>query len=80
MATMIKKLCDCDDRSEYLLDIIDSNLKEFPELQMMVLAHNKSLLKYLYEGAMGRNIADGDIGYYLGGMKSDKLKESESKG
>ena len=25
---------------------------------------------------MGRNIADGDIGYYLGGMKSDKLKES----
>lgn len=78
-STMIKKLCDCDDRSEYLLDIIDSNLKEFPELQMMVLAHNKSLLKYLYEGAMGRNIADGDIGYYLGGMKSDKLKESESK-
>jgi superfamily II DNA or RNA helicase len=45
----------------------------------MVLAHNKSLLKYLYEGAVKRNIADGSIGYYLGGMKSEKLKESEGK-
>lgn len=78
-STMIKKLCDCDDRSEYLLDIVESNLKEFPELQLMVLAHNKSLLKYLYEGAVKRNIADGSIGYYLGGMKSEKLKESEGK-
>lgn len=78
-STMIKKLCDCDDRSEFLLDIVESNLNEYPELQMMVLAHNKSLLKYLYEGAMKRNIADGDIGYYLGGMKAEKLKESESK-
>ena len=59
--------------------IVESNLNEYPELQMMVLAHNKSLLKYLYEGAMKRNIADGDIGYYLGGMKAEKLKESESK-
>ena len=78
-STMIKKLCDCDDRSEFLLDIVESNLNEYPELHMMVLAHNKSLLKYLYEGAMKRNIADGDIGYYLGGMKAEKLKESESK-
>ena len=78
-STMIKKLCDCDDRSEYLLDIVESNLKEYPELQLMVLAHNKSLLKYLYEGSVKRNIADGSIGYYLGGMKSEKLKESEGK-
>jgi superfamily II DNA or RNA helicase len=78
-STMIKKLCDCDDRSEFLLDIVESNLKEYPELQLMVLAHNKSLLKYLYEGSVKRNIADGSIGYYLGGMKSEKLKESEGK-
>ena len=78
-STMIKKLCECDDRSEFLLDIIESNLEEYPELQMMVMAHNKSLLKYLYEGAIKRNIAGGDVGYYLGGMKSAKLKESEDK-
>ncbi len=78
-STMIKKLCECDDRSEYILDIIESNLVEFPELQMMVMAHNKSLLKYLYDGALKRNISGGSIGYYLGGMKSEKLKESEGK-
>jgi superfamily II DNA or RNA helicase len=76
-STMIKKLCECDDRSEYILDIIQSTLDEFPELQMMVMAHNKSLLKYLYEGAIGRGIAGGSVGYYLGGMKTAKLKESE---
>ena len=76
-STMIKKLCECDDRSEYILDIIQSTMDEFPELQMMVMAHNKSLLKYLYEGALGRGIAGGSVGYYLGGMKTAKLKESE---
>ena len=45
----------------------------------MLLGHNKSLLKFMFEGIKGRNIANGDVGYYVGGMKEKDLKISESK-
>ena len=51
--------------------------KENPDQQIMVLAHNKSLLKYLYDAIFTRNIET--VGYYIGGMKEAALKESESK-
>jgi superfamily II DNA or RNA helicase len=41
------------------------------------LAHNKSLLKYLYDAIEHRNIAS--VGYYIGGMKEAALKKSETK-
>jgi superfamily II DNA or RNA helicase len=43
----------------------------------MILAHNKSILTYLYDAINHHQIAD--VGYYVGGMKKEKLKESESK-
>tara|TARA_Y100000992_G_C21131417_1_gene426771 strand:+ start:92 stop:616 length:525 start_codon:yes stop_codon:yes gene_type:complete len=52
-------------------------LKENPEQQIMILAHNKSLLKYLFDAVSSREIAS--VGYYVGGMKEKDLKESESK-
>ncbi len=78
-STMIGKLVKCDDRSEYLLDILESVYLEYPSLQVMVLSHTKSLLKYLYEGIKKRNIVNGDVGYYVGGMKALDLKDSESR-
>jgi superfamily II DNA or RNA helicase len=41
------------------------------------LAHNKSLLTYLHDAISHRNIAS--VGYYVGGMKEEYLKVSESK-
>jgi superfamily II DNA or RNA helicase len=43
----------------------------------MILAHNKSILKYLYDAIVHRNIST--VGYYIGGMKEAALKESETK-
>jgi superfamily II DNA or RNA helicase len=43
----------------------------------MVLAHNRSLLKYIYESIGHKGIAT--AGYYLGGMKEVDLKETETK-
>ena len=43
----------------------------------MILAHNKSVLKYLHDAIEHRNIAS--VGYYVGGMKESALKETESK-
>jgi superfamily II DNA/RNA helicase len=52
-------------------------LKEDNKQQVIVLAHNKNLLKYLHDALKTRNIST--VGYYVGGMKEQALKESESK-
>jgi superfamily II DNA or RNA helicase len=43
----------------------------------MILAHNKSILKYLHDSISHKNIAT--VGYYIGGMKESALKETEGK-
>lgn len=75
-STMISTLCDCVDRSDFLIRIIRNEMAENPDQQMMILAHNKSLIHHLYD-----RIAEFEpsVGFYLGGMKQKDLKESESK-
>ena len=76
-STMITKLCDYGPRSDFIIRVIRDLLEEEPEKQIMILCHNRSLLTYLYEGITHLNFAT--IGYYVGGMKQDKLKETEVK-
>ena len=76
-STMISKLCLFSPRTEFILKIITDLLSENPQQQIMILAHNKSILKYLYDAIQYRNIAT--VGYYIGGMKEQALKESENK-
>ena len=78
-STMIVKLCDYNRRSEFILKVLVDMFEENPEQQIIVLAHNKSLLKYLYDAIEHRNIAGGSVGYYIGGMKEAALKKSETK-
>jgi superfamily II DNA or RNA helicase len=77
-SVMISKLCNYSMRSEFILKVCKDQLDlERENQQIMILAHNKSLLKYLHDAIEHRNIAT--VGYYVGGMKQEKLKESESK-
>ena len=76
-STMISKLCEYNRRSEFVLKVLSDMLKENPNQQVMILAHNKNLLKYLHDAVAHRNIAN--VGYYVGGMKESALKETESK-
>ena len=76
-STMITKLCSYSHRSEFILKILKRELEEKPEQQVMILAHNKNLLIYLFKAIEYRNIAS--VGYYVGGMKECDLKASESK-
>lgn len=76
-STMISKLCEYNRRSEFILKVLSDMLKENPNQQIMILAHNKNLLKYLHDAVAHRNIAT--VGYYIGGMKETALKETESK-
>jgi superfamily II DNA or RNA helicase len=63
-STMITKLCNYNRRSEFILQVLGDMLRENPNQQVMILAHNKSLLKYLYDAIAARNIAS--VGYYVG--------------
>jgi len=76
-STMISKLCEYNRRSEFILKVLSDMLTENPSQQVMILAHNKNLLKYLHDAVAHRNIAT--VGYYVGGMKESALKETESK-
>lgn len=76
--TMIKKICEFNRRSEFILKILKDQLENGDkDQQIMILAHNKSLLQYLHDAIRHRNIAP--VGYYIGGMKEKDLKISEGK-
>ena len=74
---MIKKLCEFNFRSEFILKVLKDLILENYNQQIIVLAHNKSLLSYLHDAIKHRNIAS--VGYYVGGMKEKDLKFSETK-
>ena len=76
-STMISKLCTYNPRSEFIIRVITDIYNENTEQQIMILAHNKNLLKYLHDAIDSRNIAP--VGYYIGGMKETELKKSELK-
>jgi superfamily II DNA or RNA helicase len=76
-SSMIKKLCEFNRRSEFILKFLEQTLDEKEDQQIMILAHNKSLLKYLFDAIDHRKIAT--VGYYIGGMKAVDLQISETK-
>jgi superfamily II DNA or RNA helicase len=78
-SSMISKLCLYNRRTEFILEIVEKTFHENENQQLMILAHNKNILKYLYDAIEYRKIAGGSVGYYIGGMKEEALKKSESK-
>lgn len=48
-STMISKICAYGPRSDFIVKTIRDLLKENPEGQVMVLAHNRSLLTYMHD-------------------------------
>ena len=75
--TMVKKLCEFNRRSEFILKVLSDLLKKNPNQQIMILGHQKKLLHYLHDAIKHRTIAT--VGYYIGGMKEEELKKTEGK-
>jgi len=75
--SMIKRVSEFGPRTEFILRVLTHLRTDPTTKQVMILAHTKYLLNYLYEAIVARNI--GTVGYYVGGMKNEKLKESETK-
>jgi superfamily II DNA or RNA helicase len=78
-STMISKLCTYSHRSEFILEVLQRELRGRPAQQVMILAHNKNLLTYLHDAIKHRYGPTGamTVGYYVGGMKEAALKQTE---
>ena len=76
-STMISKISNFNLRSDFIVHILESEMFINPYQQFIVLAHTKNLLNYLYKALCYKNFAS--VGYYIGGMKEEELKKSESK-
>ena len=76
-STMITKISEFNNRTEFLLTIIKEELRLNKDQQILFLAHRKNLLSYIFKALEHRNIST--VGYYIGGMKEKDLKESEKK-
>jgi superfamily II DNA or RNA helicase len=75
-SSMISKLCAFNIRSEFIIKLIHNELELNPNQHIIVLAHNRSLLKYFFNSISHHN--KHTVGYYVGGMKEEELKKSES--
>jgi hypothetical protein len=79
-STMISKLCAFGPRSDFIVRVIADLQTEHPHKQIMVLAHNRDLLTYLYDSIRHKiSNADETVGYYVGGMKEKDLKVTEGR-
>lgn len=76
-STMISTLCNYHRRSDFIMKVLKNELTEEPNQQIMILAHQKAILTYLYDAIEHTALAS--VGYYVGGMKEAELKKSESK-
>ena len=76
-SSMISKISNYGPRSDFILKVMKSLVKEYTESQIMVLCHNRSMLKYFHEAILHENFAT--TGYYVGGMKQTDLQETENK-
>jgi len=74
---MITKICNYSARSEFIIKVLQAELGNYGGQQVIMLAQNKSILKYIHDAISDRKITT--VGYYVGGMKEKDLKESESK-
>jgi superfamily II DNA or RNA helicase len=76
-STMISKICEFGPRSDFIIRVLKDLILENEGGQIMVLAHNRCLLKYLYDAIGYQGFAT--RGYYVGGMKESALKDTEDQ-
>jgi superfamily II DNA or RNA helicase len=72
---LISKLND-KDRNHHIVSVLKRELEIQPHQQVMILSHTKQMIHDLYSQI---ELFEPSVGYYLGGMKEEHLKESESK-
>ena len=80
VSTMINNICYNMYRTTFVVKIINNIIKgkiDIKERQILLLGDRRKQLEDIYNLIVEADICS--VGYYVGGMKQEKLKESESK-
>ena len=76
MPTMINNIGNCYKRTKLIMDKVVSEIKAHENRQILILSDRKQHLEDMFKIAKEQGIES--VGYYVGGMKKEKLKENES--
>ena len=75
-STMINNIARCNNRTELIVQIIIEEINKNENRQILVLSDRREHLDEICNLSKSKGLES--IGYYVGGMKKEKLKESES--
>ncbi len=75
MPTMLNNICDYYRRTQCYMNRVIDLIKENEERQILILSDRKQHLEDMFKYAHEKGVDS--VGYYIGGMKDKKLKESE---
>ena len=76
MPTMVNNIANCQKRTQLIMEKVIYEVKLKDNRQFLILSDRKQHLQDMYKIAIDNGITS--IGYYVGGMKKEKLKENES--
>jgi superfamily II DNA or RNA helicase len=76
MPTMLNNIADCRLRTKLIMTRVIEELGLNEKRQFLVLSDRKQHLEDMYKFAIDMGLSS--VGYYVGGMKKEKLKENES--
>jgi superfamily II DNA or RNA helicase len=80
ISRMLNNICDYEPRTYMIVCELVKILDDEPGRNVLILSDRRNHLVAIYEIICGRtNITKDNIGYYVGGMKSDDLIITESK-
>ncbi len=77
MPRMINNITEFSKRTRIIINIIKETLDEHIDRQILILSDRKNHLNDIYQIATKEAICS--VGYYVGGMKKEDLKASESR-
>jgi superfamily II DNA or RNA helicase len=76
MATMINNITNSRSRTSFIVKKIIENIGENSKRQFIILSDRRQHLEDIYN--LIKNTTEISVGYYVGGMKQNKLKENEN--
>jgi len=77
MPTMINNITEYFKRTEMIMNRVFDSILETPERHVLILSDRKKHLEDMFNICQQRGFTS--VGYYIGGMKKNDLKETESK-
>ena len=77
MARMINNICEFDNRTDYIVNILKRIKEEESNRNILLLSDRRGHLKELKNKIDNLKITNSKTGYYVGGMKDNELKFTE---